>query len=474
MHCRTLIFGIGFLAFALSLGTFASCAQDEPQPPAPDYPPKPAGYSFPVLGKGQPSEELQPDTAPLTGVQNPTLGSPEMQHSYWVPGFQFSSNVFSDSYSGSGGSNWTANNYFIGNFSLLQAWSRDTLTLNYSGGGFLSTDSQQGNGWYQQLGFAQSYRTRRWLLQVFDQFSYLPQSAFGFGGGTNLGVPGVGGSLGTALPGLGAGFMSNQSIYGVGAFYSNTSALQATYTISPRGSLTLAGSYGIMSFLESGNYGTRSVSGSIGYNYTLSPNDTFGLVYIFSSNQFPSNPQAYGSNVVSVAYGRKVTGRLALKIFIGPQFSSYRIPIAGISQTTGLYANANVSYAFHRGSLSVGYNHGLSGGGGVLVGSIWDQANASFSHTLTRLWTGSVNFGYSRNSPVGGTTATASPVYNSWFMSSSVNRPITRNFNFGMAYTANIGNYRGPACAGSSCNASNLYNTATVNLQWHPRPLVLP
>lgn len=481
MSCRRVIVGAWLFAFALSLGVLASQAQEEPQPvpeappePTPEAPPKPAGHSFPTLGIGQQEGELQPDFSPLTGMQNSTLGFPEIRHSYWVPGLQFSSNVLSNAYGQSGGSNWTANNYFIGNLSLLEAWSRATLAVNYSGGGFVSTNSQQGNGYYQQLAFSQNYQTERWLLQIVDQFSYTPQSSFGYGGGTNLGVPGVGGSFGTTIPGLGGNYVPNQSVYGVGASYNNVAALQATYALSRRSSVTLSGSYGILSFTEAGNYGSNTTVGSIGYNYALSRNDTLGLVYRFSSYQFPGNPQAYGSNAMSVAYGRKVTGHLALRLFIGPEITNYRIPVGTTSRTTGFSTSANLTYGFRRGTFALGYIHGLSTGSGVLIGSVLDQATATASHTLTRVWTGSLNFGYSRNSPIGGTAATGYPAYDDWFLGGGVSRPIGRNFNFAVAYTATIGNYSGTACTGASCNTSNTYSTVTINFQWHPRPFVLP
>ncbi len=481
MNCRTVIFGAWLLALTLSLGALPSHAQEEPQPvpdtpqePMPGVPPKPAGYSFPGLGIGQPEGELQPDFSPLTGMQNATLGLPGIRHSYWVPGLQFSSNVLSNSYGQSGGSNWTANNYFIGNLSLLEAWSRATLAVNYSGGGFISTNSQQGNGFYQQLALAQNFQRKRWLIQIVDQFSYIPQSSFGYGGGTNLGIPGVGGSLSTTVPGIGGNYMPNQSIYGVGASYNNVSALQATYALSRRSSVTLSGSYGILSFVEAGNYDSYTAVGSIGYNYALSRNDTVGLVYSFSSYHFPGNPQAYGANAMSVAYGRKVTGHLALRIFIGPQITNYRIPIGTTSRTTGFSTTANLIYGFKQGAFSLNYLHGLSGGSGVLIGSVMDQANSSVSRKLTRIWTGGINFGFARNSPVGGTAPTGSPVYDDWFLGGNVSRPIGRNFNFAVAYTATIGNYSGSSCTGASCNISSTYNTVTVNFQWHPRPFVLP
>ena len=186
-------------------------------------------------------------------MQNATLGSPEIQHSYWVPGVQYSGTIQSGGYGTSNSSSWTMNNYLIGNLSLLKAWSRSQLAVNYSGGGFFSTDSALGNGAYQQLALAQTFQWNRWAMQILDQFSYLPQSGFGFGGGTNLGVPGVGGSIGPTIPGMGTSYVPNQSIFGgVGPQYSNAAAVQVTYATSPRGSITASGSYGITEFRGSG------------------------------------------------------------------------------------------------------------------------------------------------------------------------------------------------------------------------------
>jgi len=110
----------------------------------------------------------------------------------------------------------------------------------------------------------------------------------------------------------------------------------------------------------------------------------------------------------------------------------------------------------------------------VLIGSNLDQVTATLSHNLTRQWTGGLIFGYARNSPVVGTSTAVYP-YSNWFVGCNAARPIGRDFSFGVAYTANIGSYSGPGCTGGGCNTSNsLYNTITVNFQWHPRPFVLP
>ena len=142
MNSHKAILGGCFLILTLALGSLIAHAQDEPQEPT-ETKPKPAGTSYPIPtidpGNAQdenPPNALQPDTTPLTGVQNATLGSPEMRHSYWVPGVQYSGTIQSNGYGASNSSGWVMDNYLIGNLSLLKAWSRSQLALNYSGGGF--------------------------------------------------------------------------------------------------------------------------------------------------------------------------------------------------------------------------------------------------------------------------------------------------------------------------------------------------
>jgi hypothetical protein len=143
---------------------------------------------------------------------------------------------------------------------LLQAWRHAEFDLSYSGGGFFSTDSTASNGHYHQLGLVQQFDWRRWSLAFLDQFADLPETQFGFGAGTNLSLPGVGGSLGASLPTLQGSYLPNQSIYSaIGPRYSNAFVTQIGYRISPRSSLTVAGSYGILHFTEPGNVDTNII-----------------------------------------------------------------------------------------------------------------------------------------------------------------------------------------------------------------------
>src|SRR5216683_2986989 len=129
------------LTFSLALlaGTVPVRAQDEPQPPA-EGKPKPAGTSTPIplvnsgdiQNQGDDNNNLAPDNTPLTGVLNPTLGSPEIIHSYWVPGIQWSGTIQSKGYNQTQNSGWLMNNYILGNLSVLKAWRTSQFAVNYS------------------------------------------------------------------------------------------------------------------------------------------------------------------------------------------------------------------------------------------------------------------------------------------------------------------------------------------------------
>ena len=453
MNFHKAILGGCFLILTLMLGTLNAHAQDEPQEPT-ETKPKPAGTSYPIPtidpGNAQdenPPNALQPDTTPLTGVQNATLGSPEVRHSYWVPGFQYAGTIQSGGYGTSNSSSWIMNNYLIGSLSLLKAWSRSQLAVNYSGGGFFSTDSALGNGAYQQLALAQTFQGNRWAVQILDQYSYLPQSGFGFGGGTNLGFPGVGGSIGPTIPGMGASYVPNQSIFGgFGPQYSNATALQVTYATSARGSITATGSYGILNFVDPGYVDNSSTTGTVGYNYMLSKANSIGTFYRFSSYHFSGQPQAFGDNSFNIAFSRKLTGRMALQAYGGPDIITFRVPVDGQSSKIGANLGMSLTYGFENGGLTGGYFHGLTGGSGVLTGSTVDQLNFGVTRRLSRVWSGQLNFGYAHNSAVVSSTAAAFPSYNSWFFGGGVSRPLGRNATLAIAYSGYVGDYLQSGC----------------------------
>lgn len=447
----------GVLA-ALCIMAMPAHAQDQ----TPDAP-KPAARAYPPLGDTEQSspDSLEPDSRPLTGIQSTTLGHIESPHSYWVPGVQYANTI----QNGSSGGGWSTTNYVAANVSLLESSRSSQLALNYSGGGTFSNNSAIGNGYFQQLGVSETFQWERWRLQFFDQFSYLPESNFGFGAGTTLGNPGVPIAQPPPQPGLG---QNAQSLFtSLGPQYNNSFATQVLYNVSPRGSINVSGSYGILRFVDAGNIDSNNAGASVGYNYTLTKEDTIGLVYRFGRFSYVGNPQAIDDNAVNVAYGRKITGRLALQVYGGPDIVKYKVPIAGSTgQTTGS-GGASLTYGFARGTVGLGYNHGVTGGSGVFVGAETDQVTASATHQFTREWQVQGSIGYALNRTLATLAAPllqSIPSFNSLYVAGTVTRPFGPNMLLSLGYRANI-QTTGPS--------SFTQHQIVMSFQWHTRPLVL-
>src|SRR5258705_1636725 len=75
----------------------------------------------------------------------------------------------------------------------------------------------------------------------------------------------------------------------------------------------------------------------------------------------------------------------------------FRVPIANSSRRVSGSGRGALIYGLERGSVELSYMHGVSGGSGVFTGSDLDQVNATWNRQLSRVWRGSVNFGYARN-----------------------------------------------------------------------------
>src|SRR6266576_3957263 len=469
---------IRFLLASVALFLSASwlSAQEDnskPRPAAREYPPVIQGLGEPDSNGDQGSTtNLNPDTRPLTGVQSPTLGTPGIRHSYWLPGFQYANTVRSSALNQATSLDWNTTSLVTGNLSVLETWNRAQLAVNYSGGASISSDSAQGNSQFQQLGLIEMFDWGRWQLHFLDQFSYLPETQFGFGAGTGLSTPGVAGPLAPPLPGLQSSYVPNQSIFTTfGPRYSNSFATQAAYTVSRRGSITAAGTYGILRFIEAGNIESNNANFTVGYNYTLTNADTLGVQYRFSGYRYIGNPQAIDDQVLQFMYGRKVTGRLALQLYGGPDVSTFRVPVNNSTSRVSGSGGASLTYALNRGSLALTYDHGISGGSGVFAGANTNQLQSSLGRQLSREWAASLNVGYSRNGSV--VSAASSQVFNSCYVGGGLSRPVGRNANFTIGYTAQIQTSNQAVCAAGACSTNFTSQQITLGLQWHTRPFVL-
>jgi hypothetical protein len=471
-------------AVSLLVWMFACPAAVHAQDPETEAPPKPAAKAYPPIDLGDDQETdqgpiaLQPDDRPLTGFQDWTVGTATEKHSYWIPGVSYTNFIESNALAQGGGNSWNSTSYILGNLSLLQNWGTAQLSLNYSGGEAISTDSAIGTGQTHQFSAFQTFNWGRWRVTVLDQFAYLRQAQFGFGAGSGIAIPGVGGLLAPSLPGLQTGLTPSQSAFTqVGPETSNSFGTQFNYALTPRSSLTIGGVFSILRFTEPGSIESNDVVLYAGYNHQVSRTDTLGMTYRFTAYEFLDSPQAIGVHVIQAAYGKKITGRLALKLSGGPEITSFRVP-PGVGTGTQFIdgtGSASLSYAFSAGSVSLSYNHGANNGSGLLFGATSDQVIGSANRKLTRAWRGNVSLGYTRNASLAGSSANTNPnlTYNTVYIGAGLERSFNRATDLTLNYTANIQTSNTAVCAGANCGTDFTSHVITVGLKWRSRPFVL-
>lgn len=425
-------------------------------------------------------QKLGPDTRSLTGVQDLSLGVPAETHSYWQPHVDLSLTVDSDPLDASGNIGWTTFTSFSGGVDLHRNSGNSALTLIYVGGGSFSNSGDSSNGIIQGLNFSEKLTYRRYSITFFDQLMYAPQTmlgATGLSGGPS--VPGVGG-------GLGSGYDPGQSILTPrGQRLTNSTDAEVDAFLTPRSSLTFVGGYSLLDSVDNSQLNYGNVIFSAGYNYQMSRANTIGLSYQYSAFNYSNFNQSIKTNIISLSYGRRITGKLALQLAGGPNIALLHIPITttpggtgggtGNPSTTQVYGSfsANLQYQLQRGALSASYNHGVSGGSGVLAGSVTDNVTGAVTRQLSRTFSGGWNVGYSRNHglSVSGTAASSIQTFDYWFTGFNLSHPWGRSLILNLNYQLQYQNSNTPVCTGPGCGTSITRNQISFGLGWRHQPV---
>lgn len=473
-----------------SIAPIARPQQQEPDQSAQPSQPIPA-YHSPLASAADnaqdqanaDSQKLLPDTTALTGVQDLSLGVPATNHSYWQPHVDLSSTVDSNPLAGNGQTGWTTFTSVFGGIDLHRNSGNSMLTLDYVGGGSFSNEGSVSNGILQGLNFSERLSYRRYVLSFFDQLLYAPQTAFGAAGIPNGPTLPGGGSLG-----FGNGYTPGQTILTTrGQRVTNFAGGEMDILLTPRTSLTFVGGYSLLDSLDDSQLNYGNVIFTAGYNYQISRQNTIGLSYQFSSFNYSNFDQAIKNNIISVSYGRRITGKLAFQASGGPDIALVRMPLTSVSGASGgetgttssshvtqLYASINTAlqYQFRRVLMSAAYNHGVSGGSGVLAGAVTDNFTGTIGRQVSRTFNVGWNIGYSRSRgiEVAGTT-TANETFDYWFTGVNVSHPLGRSMNIFLNYQLQYQNTGASVCTGPGCASSLTRNQITFGFGWHKQPI---
>jgi hypothetical protein len=452
----------------------ALLAQQPQRDPRVNPPVMPAGESTSrapetamAAGAAAPAATSQPDQRPLTGAELLSLGTFDSGHSYLLPSLSFTT-----------GSEWNDGGYrFTGNVRGGIAFHRDTgynqMSLTYSTGAVFGGHEGAFRTQAHSLVYSQTFQFRRWTLMVTDAFNFLPESSFGFGQFHGIGQPNAGG-LPNWNPGFSGGsqvgidptFIPDQTIHtGDSTRWSNTIIGQGTMQITPRWSMTTTGSFGVLRFLDGGFVESNNGSIRSGLNYMLNARDTLGFNYSANLIRF-SNDGAINNHVVQVMYGRRLTGRLALRVGAGPSFVHSDNPVTGSNQRASWSASSHLTYSVGQSTYGFGYIYHTTSGSGVQVGAQTHSLQFMGGRQISRMWSLAGAAGYAHNTGIAAlNTGNLRRTFNTWYASVDFGRPLTRYSRLGFRYHVTRQSVGCPPTA-LTCVGSGLRHQVGINIDF--------
>jgi len=426
------------------------------------------------------SQELAPDTHALSGAQNLSLGI-STARSYWQPHFDFSEVADSNAQETANSAGWGTWTSLSGGVDVHQTSRSNDLSMSYTSGGMLAHNLGVASGVVQELHFTDKFTFHRSSLSLFDELNYLPESALGFGG---LAVPALPGGI---SPGLGSSFTPGQSLLltGFGQNLGNAFATELDTFLTPRTSLTFVGGYSLLHFFDSDLLDFSGFNFRGGYNYQMTRKDSIAVLYTFNGIRYSNFNQFINEHTVQVSYGRRVTGRLAFQVAAGPQVATSRIPISGNAVSgagTGTGTNFTEVYwslstalgwRAERTSLGLTYDHGATGGSGVLAGAITDVVTGGASRQVSRTFSNSIFGGYARNEGVAlSSSQPLSHTYDYLFAGAGFSHPFGRATALKFSYEMQYQTSNSALCIGTTCGTNVIRHMITMGVSWNERPLL--
>jgi hypothetical protein len=432
----------------------------------------------------------QPDNNPLSGAFMYTLGSVAEMRSYLQPALSLGEEAFTNpGYIPGAQHNFESITVPLGSLALHLYGKRNDFGVNYEGGGFIYNSDPALDSQFHEISLVDSFTFKRATVSVGDIFSYTPEAGFGLGsigvlGGFSSGVYngiGLSSGMGTINP----MFAPNESILttGYGA-YSNTSLVEAAFSLSKRTSITAMGTYGTLQFGGGSNFiNGNNADGMLGLNYTLDARNTIGFAYIYSTFHYVGLPTSFNSQMADFTYGRKITARLALQVYGGPDFVTYTAGAGKTATSTYVSGTADLTYAWKRSTVGLYVGRYSSGGSGVIPGAQTTTIAGNWQRQLNRTVMANFYGGYSLNSgfpfypgvstPVLSSSSRKTPNYNFWYGNLTLTHPLTRHLSLYIGYEYQRSS--SPTCTSTACTlAPSLTNQiAGVGITYTPRPLAL-
>ncbi len=430
--------------------------------------------------------QVVPDQNTLAGAAPFTLGSLQHTRNIFDPTVSFSQ-VGQFVPGNTGGTALTGNSVASASLNFNRTWSEYRFSTIYNGGETFNLGYGKASAFYgsvnphyqfHDLIVTQEADWARWHVLIRDDFMLSPGASFT---GQGMGGPGLSSQfssmLGAALSSLAQSFQPSETVNtGLADRYRNAILGQAEYSFSRRAAFTFSGSYGLLHFTTPGYFSSTMVDGQAGYDYLIDPANSIAILGSYGKINYSgtgtttiANGNSTTDYVGALAYGRKITGRLAFQAAAGPQeIQVHNAGGVGSFHLLFVSVNSALSYERRRGGLSFSYVRGLTGGSGVFLGATTNTLSAAAHYQFTRFWTGSVNGGYALNNSLA-PSGVATSQFDNWFFAANLGRRVGQHAAFNFNYGASRQN-NPSTCLVISCGGTGFQQTIGMSVNWHLRP----
>ena len=382
-----------------------------------------------------------------------------------------------------GASNVTTATNLSGNAGYASMSKDLPFSMIYAGGILFGYGDSQGTTTYQNIEVSQGLIRGKWILNISDSFSFLPQSpTTGYSG-----ISGVGDLGTTPISGPSGGPAGGVLTYSANRI-SNSLVGSVERRLTGATSVSGSSTWSVLHFLDA-NAGldTTQILGEVGINHRIDARNSAGVnavysTYLTDGNGLltqPSNP-SFQTRGLNFTYSRLWTRALSMDASVGPQWISS-------SDATVLPARVNVSasvgvnYTRKQTSMGVHYFRGVNAGSGVQTGALSDSISASIGRPLSHNWMGSVSGSFAHTSqllylpPVTGgiTPSSANESYKTFFGGAQLTRALGRSWSCFASYNAQNQSLNNASGAQNALAAQNAFNgfsqTIGIGITFAPR-----
>lgn len=376
-------------------------------------------------------------------------------------------------YFGSG--NTTSTTAFSGNVGWASMSQVHPSALLFAGG-VLFGQGGQGVSTYQNIALSQGLIKGKWIMNVSDSFSFLPQSPI-----TGLsGIPGISDGGLVPVPGPSTGPAGGVLTYS-GNRLSNVISGDIERRLTSRTSVSGGGSWSLLHFLDkNAGLDTSSTTGEVALNYRINVRNSVSASAVYSTYEtsnffanFPGYPKdniTFQTKGINGSYTRQWTRSLSTDISAGPQWIQSSAAEL-IPDKLNYFVNAGLGYGRQMMNYSMRYTHGTNGGSGVQPGAISDNFSASVGRNFSRVWAGSATFSYSHTTGLLALFPNAGPAVNgattTEYGTLQVTHGFTRTISGYASYTAQSQSVNEVLSTPNAFNGTS--HTFGIGVTWAPQ-----